>query len=62
MFVCMKQMRGIIISERIGCNIRQTLSIGPELELYGIGLRRPIIGIGISVTFLKWQELVLLFY
>ena len=29
----MFKVRGIGISDRIGCNIRQTLSIGSELEL-----------------------------
>ena len=50
------------ISDRIGCDIRQTLSIRSELDLQGIALNRPTIGIGILLTFLKWQELVLVFY
>ena len=55
-------VRGISISDINGCKIRQTLSIGSELELYGIALHWPRIGIGILLTFLKWQELVLVFY
>ena len=62
MHLHMFKVRVISISDRIGCNIRRTLSIGSELELYGIALLRPRIGIGILLTFLKWQELVLVFY
>ena len=51
---CMFKMRGISIADRIGCTISQ--------HSWGIALCRPRIGIGILLTFLKWQELVVVFY